>query len=553
MQLLRKARIVLAFLIVTSLAISACQPEVVEVVKEVPVEKVVEVEKIVEVEAPKGGKLKFTVPVEPDLLDPSVSSSRYDAVVISALYDALVFRNNDGDYVPWLAESWDVSADGLVWTFQLRNDVTFHDGTPFNAEAVKFNFDRAVDPETKSQAAKGQLGACSDTQVLGEYEVQITCSAVHASFLERLSGAFLRQYSPTAVGAFGEDYGVNPVGSGPFIFQEWVPSSHIIVTPNPDYNWGPPGFHQGSPYLEEIYFHFIGEEVSRVAALRSGETDVILYTPAREVAKLASDEFKVKVNEVPGIARVDIINAAKAPTDELAVRQAILHGTDRQMIIDTIDGGVGQALHNVISPGVWGYDSSIESLYNTYDPDKAKALLEGAGWVDTDGDGIREKDGETLSLVNVHFPGRTPGVKALIQAQLREIGFEMELLEKANPDNMQFARAKGHNLEWMTWGSTDPSIMGNLFHSRHAGNAWNYAFYEDERLDEVLDLIDQTVDLDTRKALVQEAQKIIMEAALVLPLTIDINVVAMHPDIQDLSFGPSGFYDVYFYDTYLIE
>ena len=155
--------------------------------------------------------------------------------------------------------------------------------------------------------------------------------------------------------------------------------------------------------------------------------------------------------------------------------------------------------------------------------------------------------------MNVHFPGRTPGVKALIQAQLREIGFEMELLEKSNPDNMQFARAKGHNLEWMTWGSTDPSIMGNLFHSRHAGNAWNYAFYEDARLDEVLDLIDQTVDLDTRKSLVQEAQKIIMEAALVLPLTIDINVVAMHPNIQDLSFGPSGFYDVYFYDTYLIE
>jgi len=493
------------------------------------------------------------VPVEPDLLDPSVSSSRYDAVVVSALYDALVFRNNDGDYVPWLAEDWNVSADGLVWTFQLRNDVTFHDGTPFNAESVKFNFDRAVDPATKSQAAAGQLGACSDTKVLGEYEVQITCSAVHASFLERLSGAWLRQYSPTAVEAFGEDYGVNPVGSGPFIFQEWVPSSHITVTPNPDYNWGPPGFHQGAPYLEEIYFHFIGEEVSRVAALRSGETDVILYTPAREVAKLASEEFKVKVNEVPGIARVDIINAAKAPTDELAVRQAILHGTDRQMIIDTIDGGVGQAMHNVISPGVWGYDSSIESLYNTYDPDKAKALLEGAGWVDTDGDGIRERDGESLSLVNVHFPGRTPGVKALIQAQLREIGFEMEILEKSNPDNMQFARAKGHNLEWMTWGSTDPSIMGNLFHSRHAGNAWNYAFYEDARLDEVLDLIDQTVDLDTRKALVQEAQKIIMEAALVLPLTIDINVVAMDPNIQNLTFGPSGFYDVYFYDTYVIE
>ena len=160
-----KLRYLVTGLIMVSLLLGACQPEVVEVIKEVPVEQIVEVEKIVEVEAAKSGKLKFTVPVEPDLLDPSVSSSRYDAVVISALYDALVFRNNDGDYVPWLAESWDVSDDGLVWTFKLRSDVTFHDGTPFNAEAVKFNFDRAVDPATKSQAAEGQLGACSDTQV----------------------------------------------------------------------------------------------------------------------------------------------------------------------------------------------------------------------------------------------------------------------------------------------------------------------------------------------------------------------------------------------------
>lgn len=503
-------------------------------------------------EPEKGGELTFTLPVEPGILDPNVGSSRYEAVVISALFDPLIFRDKDGEYHSHLAKSWTTSEDGLVWTFELREDVKFHDGTPFNAEALKFNFDRMTDPETKSQAAGVFLGPYEGSEIIDEYTLKVTFNEIHAAIFDRLSGAWLRPVSPTAVEEYGEDFGTNPVGTGPFMFKEWVPRDHITVVRNPDYAWAPPGFHDGPPYLEEIRFNFIGEEVSRVTALRNGETDVTLYTPPREVAGLREDGFEILVNEVPGIARVNIVNSAKPPTDELAVRQALLYGMDRQAIVDVIDKGVGEALHNVISPSVWGYDPDMEDMY-PHDPEKAKQLLEDAGWEDTDGDGIREKDGEECHLVWVHFPGRTPGVPELIQGQLQEIGCSTEILFKENPANMQFARAKGHNLEWMTWGSTDPSILGTLYHSRNAGNAWNYAFYEDERLDEVLDLIDTTVDLEERREYVHEAQQIIMEQALVMPLTIDINVVAMNPEVKDLTFGPSGFYDVNFYDVYIEE
>ena len=502
--------------------------------------------------AEKGGKLVFTLPVEPGILDPNIGSSRYEAVVISALFDPLVFLDNEGEFLPNLIKSWDVDDAGLVWTFELRDDVTFHDGTPFNAEALKFNFDRMKAPETKSQAAGVFLGPYVGSEVVDDFTLEVTFNEPHATLFDRMAGAWLRPVSPASVEKFGEDLGTNTVGTGPFMFKEWIPRDHITLVPNPDYKWAPTGFHEGPPYLEEIRFNFIGEEISRVTALRNGETMVTLYTPPREAANLEAEGFQVLVNEVPGIARVNIINSQKAPTDDLRVRQAMLYGMDREAIVSVIDKGVGEALHNVISPGVWGYDPAMEDLY-PHDPEKAKQLLEEAGWVDSDGDGIREKDGQNLSVLWVHFPGRTPGVPELIQGQLKELGFEMSIENRENPGNMQFARAGGHNLEWMTWGSTDPAILGTLFHSKNAGTGWNYAFYEDARLDEVLEMIDTTVDLEKRKALVGEAQRIIMEQALVMPLTIDINVVGIASGAKDLSFGPSGFYDVYFYDTYVEE
>jgi peptide/nickel transport system substrate-binding protein len=497
----------------------------------------------------RAGDLTFTLPVEPDMLDPNVGSSRYDGVVLSSIFDPLILRSPDGKFLPNLLTSWNVSPDGLTWTLTLRQDVRFQDGTPFDAAALKFNFDRMKDPNTKSQAAGIFLGPYTASTVIDDHTLQMTYSEPDASLLEMMADVWLSPASPTAVQKYGDDFGTNPVGTGPFMFKEWVPKDHITVVRNPDYNWAPPGFHAGPAYLNSITFNFISEEVSRVTALRNGETQVSVYTPPREVEGLKSDGFNIEVHEIPGIAQVDIINAAKPPTDDLAVRKAILYGTNRQAIVDVIDKGVGQPLNDVISPGVWGYDSNVATMY-PYDPDKAKQILDDAGWV-PGADGVRVKNGQRCDLLWVHFPGRTPGVPELIQGQLKQIGCDMEIQNKENPANMQFARAKGHNLEWMTWGSTDPSILGTLFDSKNAGGGWNYAFYNDPHLDDVLRRIDTTVDQAQRAQLVSEAQQIIMDQALVLPLQVDANVVATSPKVHDLRIGPDGFYQVFFYDTYV--
>lgn len=493
-----------------------------------------------------GGELGIGIPIEPSILDPHVGSSRYDTVVLRMVFDSLVYRTDEGEFVPHLATSWETSEDGLTWTFMLRDDVTFHDGTPFNAEAAKISFDRMVNPDTASQAAAGQLGPYESSDVVDEFTLQMNFSAPFASFLTNLSGVYLTPASPTAIEELGADFGTNPVGTGPFRFVEWVPQSHIIIERNPDYAWAPEGFHSGPAYLDGVRFTFIPEESQRVAALETAQTDVILYAPARDVALMTESGFGTEAIEVPGIAQVCIVNAANGATADLPVRKAINHAINQQTIIDVINEGVGQPLHNVISPGVWGYDPAMAEMY-PHDPAKAAELLESAGWT---GEGIRQKDGQPLELLWIHFPNRTPGVPELVQGQLRDVGIDMTIEALDNPGNMTRARAGEHNLEWMTWASLDPSIMRVLFHSENAGDGWNYAFYEDPELDETLELIDTTIDPDARLEHVQRAQQIIMEQGLVLPLQVDTNVVMWSPRTQNLKVA--GFTPL-LYDTYINE
>jgi peptide/nickel transport system substrate-binding protein len=499
-------------------------------------------------EPKSGGTLGVGLPIEPDILDPHVGSSRYDTVVEQMLYDTLVFRTEAGEFQPFLATSWAVSDDGLSWTFHLRNDVTFHDGTPFNAEAMKFSFDRMIDPATKSQASAEQLGPYKSSEVVDPFTIKVDFKSPYAAFLSYLSEPSLAPVSPAGVKKAGADFGTQPVGTGPFKFVEWTPQSDIQLARNSDYKWGPPGFHQGPAYLDGVRFTFIPDESQRINALETGETDVILYAPAREVAGMKDKGFNSAAIEVPGIAQVCIVNAAMAPTAELAVRQAINWGVNQQAIIDVINDGVGKALHNVISPGVWGYDPAMEHMY-THDPQKAAALLDGAGWT-KGSDGIMQKNGQPLDMLWLHFPNRTPGVPELMQAQLREIGVNVNIEAADNPGNMTRARAGQVNLEWMTWESFDPSILRILYHSENIGGGWNYAFYRDPHLDQVLEAIDSTIDQTKRKALVAEAQKIIMEQALVLPLQVDTNVVMWSPRTNGVK---AIAFKLFPYDTFINE
>ena len=226
-----------------------------------------------------GGTLKWGFGGGIATLDPHVSSSRYDYQVESHLFDQLVIRDQSGNPTPSLATKWEISTDGLEYTFSLKSGVKFHDGTAFNAASVKYNFDRMVNPDTKSEQAIYNLGPYDHTEVVDDATAKVGLKSVFAPLLIGLAEYTMGMVSTDAAEKAGKDFGQSPVGTGPFKFKEWIQNDHVTIVKNPDYNWAPAIFsHNGPPYLDALVYQLIKEEATRTAALQSGQVDLIMPT-----------------------------------------------------------------------------------------------------------------------------------------------------------------------------------------------------------------------------------------------------------------------------------
>ena len=239
-----------------------------------------------------GGNVTFAVTTPFGSLDPNITASAPDAQAMRQVYDSLVELDADGELHPWLAEAWKVSDDGLTYEFTVREDVTFHDGTPFDAEAVCYNFDRIVAPETQSLYAISLIGPYDSCEALDATTARIALSAPYTPFLANLSTPFLGMVSPTAAESFGvEGLGLNPVGTGPFVFDSYVTDSELVLTRNEDYDWAPPtAEHEGPAYLEQLTFQIIADATVRLGSVRNGDVQGIGDVPAQEVAGVEADE-----------------------------------------------------------------------------------------------------------------------------------------------------------------------------------------------------------------------------------------------------------------------
>ncbi|MGA7670192.1 MAG: ABC transporter substrate-binding protein, partial [Nitrolancea sp.] len=228
----------------------------------------------------QGGKLIYGIWQNPDTLDPGVSGLIATSKVDINVFDPLVYALQDTDqpYYPGLATKWDISSDAMTFTFTLRTDVKFHDGTPFNADAVKKTFEHILDPNSKSLSALGSLNpgdSYVSTEVVDDSTVKVTFNVANGGFLNAVTGVNLAPVSPAALDKYGADFGSNPVGTGPFKFKEWVKQDHVTIVKNPDYNWAPdPFMRSGQAYLDEIVFQIIPEASTRGVTLENGEVDM---------------------------------------------------------------------------------------------------------------------------------------------------------------------------------------------------------------------------------------------------------------------------------------
>ena len=503
--------------------------------------------------AESGGELRYGLTLVVSGIDPHIHSSSELGIPLTSVYDTLVFLTPDYQFVPGLAESWTVSDDAKSYTFVLRKDVKFHDGTPFNAEAVKANFDRIVDPETKSAKAITLLSNYEGSEVVDEFTVKVSFTQPYPAFLDACAQVYLGMASPTAFEKWGPaDYQMHQAGTGPFMFSEadYVPKDTIVLVKNPDYNWGPSLFkHTGPAYLDRITFKFFPDAATRAAALESGAVDVIGELSPQDATRLQSDpKYQVMIVVVPGPPLMVFINSAKAPTDDVKVRQALLYGTDRQAIVNTIFRGLSPIAYGPWGTSSLGFAEDLKSLY-PFDQAKAKALLDEAGWA-PGSDGIRVKDGQRLSLETyLQTWGFLSETGQMLQAQLKQIGVELNTQTVSFPAAMEAAANGDHNLAPLNLSASDPSFLRGLFYSN---GGYNWSKVDSPELNKLFDDAAATLETEARLELYKQIQKYTMEQALLIPIRDYTNLNGASAKVQGLVYDSHGWFP-YFYDVTLAK
>jgi peptide/nickel transport system substrate-binding protein len=552
----RKYFVLLTLLVIVSI-LAACAPAATEApAAEEPASEATEAsaEATDPAAAGSGGVLTIGLPVEPETLDPGDAVYVQEQFILMNLFDSLLSISPDGELHPGLATAWEPNADYSEFTFTLREDVTFHDGTPFTAEAVKASFDHINSDAVLESGGKSLLQdhAYVETVVVDDYTVTVKFGASYPLFLRDASRQWLSISSPAALEASGADYGRNPVGTGPFKFVQWDAQSQIVLERNPDYNWGPEfAAHQGPALLEQVVFRILPEAATRLTAFETGEVLIAGEPPALDAIALAdSGAAAIQTFAQPGVPAILMINATKAPTDNVNVRKAMILAVNQEELAQTAFQELGLPATSVISPTTWAYDEGAASLYS-YNPEEAARLLDEAGWVDADGDGIREKDGETLSIDWPDNPAWSEAFNELLIGYLNEAGFDVQYRSMDDGAAYEELLAGNYTLVYMYWTRPDPSPLRYLFHSENTNGGGAWTNFVNEDLDNALADADTNTDEAAREQDYITAQNIIMENALVLPMfTVNTSYIAA-PSVQGFSFDLEGY--PYLYDISISE
>jgi len=491
----------------------------------------------------EGGNLTYALATSPDTLDPHRSGLAVTVRAIRTIYDNLVVQLPDGSIKPWLAKEWSVSEDGKSYTFKLREDVKFHDGTPFNAEAVKFNLDRVIDPATKAANSLALIRPYSSSEVIDEYTIKVNLEQPSQAFLGNLSQALLGIVSPTAAKKYGDQLGKNPVGTGPYTFVKWDENADIVVAKNKDYNWAPATVeNEGAPHIDTITFKIVPEEATRIGSVQSKQVLAAETVPPQNIAALKNDPNQqlLQANTV-GLPYTLFFNLRKAPWDDVKVRQAVQSAVDVESIVKTLYLGNYERAWSALSPGILGYNASLEGSINP-DINKANQLLDEQGWI-KGADGIREKDGKKLTL---HYVDGSPNrekrndIAAIIQQQLKQVGIAVEV-----EITKDVATVIYQNWDYDLYGNSqvnsDPNALYAFYHTSAEGERPTLSGLSDPKIDKLLEQGAVETDQDKRVDIYNQIQQYLIEQAVILPIYVFPYTVAASKSVQGIKFDSLGY------------
>lgn len=486
-----------------------------------------------------GGTLTRAMTSEPTSIDPHGPANSGLSLTLPYLFDTLVTRQKDGKFVPHLAESWDVAPDHLSITMKLRQGVKFHDGTPLTSEAVVFTFDRFKKVGSKSPIA-ANIQEIAAVEVVDPQTVRFRFQQPNASIWSTLAMPYSSILNPAAVTAAGEAMGDNPVGTGPFKMGEWKRGVSITLVRNPDYQWGPSEAENKGPVkFDKLVYKLIPDASTQLAALQSGDVDVIFINEPSQLTRLEKDK-SVHVEPVNLDSLIYLgYNSAKAPFDDARVRRALSHAVDKSEIVNTALGGLGMEAGTPLPPSLLGYNKDLAQYGQAYDPAKAKSLLVEAGFVQG-ADGGWQKDGKKLSgklLTSNRAPNET--IATVLQSQLKAIGVPVEIQQLDSAAVMKASTEGAFDLILWRYDWNDPDAL-NIYLSSKRIRQTNRVFYSNKQADELLDRGLREFDPEKRSQIYQEAQKIILTDAPWQPLYHPMEGMVARTRVQGLKIGSLG-------------
>ncbi|GHF25206.1 ABC transporter substrate-binding protein [Pseudolysinimonas yzui] len=473
--------------------------------------------------------------------------------------DNLTSLDENHEVVPWLATEWSTSEDGLTWTFTLKDGVEFTDGSPLTAEVVAYNFDYWVSGGN-STALVWLQDYYASAEAIDELTVQINLSAPYPRLADNLTQGYFGIQSQVALETrTDEENCAAPIGSGAFIVDHWDRGEEIVLVRNDEYtSWPANAEHTGPAYVEEIVWRFVPDATTRVAALQSGEVDAIYDVPAVQWQTLDDAGYQLEKYVTPGRPQQLAFNTQVGPFTDVLVRQAFAYSLDRRAAVEAIGQGVIPYEGNGgVSQTTPGYSQAAADWYD-YDPEKANALLDEAGWTERDADGFRTKDGERLHVVLPYGAGsiiNADGAAILqgVKEQASQVGFDVELIPVPLSELVAgaYSQPAERDINVGYWTAVTAGILYINWRpsTEEAPNYSNGAFYNDEVLAQLIRDANSAADIDEQNALYIEAQDYIAERALSIGLYDRLSTLAVDTSLkgvwQEHAQGGPTFYDAY--------
>jgi len=474
-----------------------------------------------------GGTLRVAIDGDPPTMDPHRSQAYVDRQIYQSLYDKLVDTDERLRIVPKLATSWTISADGKLATFKLRQGVRFHDGTPFNAEAAEYNFRRMLfDPKYPS-FRKSELRPVTKVNIVDAYTIQLVLSQPYSPLLYALTDRAGMMVSPTAAEQAGLDYGLHPVGTGPFLYVERVLQDHITLRRNPHY------WQQGRPYLDAITYRVFIDDNARVSNMKSGDVDIVSLVPLPQVKTLGQQAAQpgstFRLIERGPIAWTALaLNVTKPPFNNASLRQAMLAAVDQRAIAGAVLQGAAYPAYSFFPNGTPAYDASWTLPARNVAAAKAK-LQEGGS-----------SGGLAFTIVSP-AAGQLSSVLQAVQSMVADAGIQMKIDVIEGTEYVTQVVKLQPQATIVTWsGRPDPDFDIYPFITQSGIGSLNYSGYASPKVQDLLDSARAEYDIAKRRAVYAEITKLLAQDAPYVPLYFPREYKLVSPKLQGFVDQPDG-------------